>query len=165
MIDMLVLAGEGVPFAAGMVLSVVVGVPLTSVEDVALDGTVAVAPNVAAMPAALAAGVAVTVAVPETEAGVDEATGVLAAAVGVTLLVAVALILMLGDGAGVLDAGVVPVGVGGVLARIGVAPSWAITMSSSASSQLARRRSVMNCIPLEYERCHSPNGASGSRHI
>ena len=90
---------------------------------------------------------------------VGEATGVLATAVGVMLLV-VAAVGVMGDGAGVPDAVVVPVGVGVVLARMGVAPSWAITMSSSASSQPARGRNVMDEFSLAYERCHSPNGAS-----
>ncbi len=90
---------------------------------------------------------------------VGEATGVLATAVGVMLLV-VAVVGVMGDGAGVPDAVVVPVGVGVVLARMGVAPSWAITMSSSASSQPARGRNVMDEFSLAYERCHSPNGAS-----
>ncbi len=100
---------------------------------------------------------------------VGEATGVLATAVGVMLLVVavvemimlvVAAVGVMGDGAGVPDAVVVPVGVGVVLARMGVAPSWAITMSSSASSQPARGRNVMDEFSLAYERCHSPNGAS-----
>jgi len=89
------------------------------------------------------------------------AVGTLAAAlvtaVGVTLLVAVT--LLLDEGAGVPGAVVVPVGVGVVLARMGVAPSWAITMSSSASSRPTRRRSVMNEFSLKYESLHSPNGA------
>ena len=88
---------------------------------------------------------------------VGEAAGAFTAVVGVMMLVAVA--LTLGDGAGVPDAGVVPVGVGVVLARMGVAPSWAITMSSSASSRPARGRKVMNEFSLEYESLHSPNGA------
>jgi hypothetical protein len=86
---------------------------------------------------------------------VGEAAGAFTAVVGVTMLVAVS--LMLDDGAGVPDAVVVPVGIGVVLARMGVAPSWAITMSSSASSRPTRRRSVMNEFPLAYERCHSPH--------
>ena len=146
--DMLVLTGEGVPFAAGMALSVVVGVPLTPVDDVALAGIV----TVAAAPAALAAGVGEAAGVLAVTVGV---TAPLTVAVGVTMLVAVT--LMLDDGAGVPDAVVVPVGVGVVLARMGVAPSWAITMSSSASSRPTRRRSVMNEFSLAYERCHSPH--------
>ncbi len=114
MIDMLVLAGEGVPFAAGIMLSVVVGVPLTPAEDVALARTVTVAPNMVAAPAALAVAVAVTVAAPVAlVVGIGEAAGVLTTAVGVMMLVAVA--LTPNDGAGVPDAVVVVGTVDGAL--------------------------------------------------
>jgi len=113
MIDMLVLAEEGVPFAAGMALGVMVGVPPTSAEDVALAGTVTVTSDMAAAPVALVAGVAVTVAAPEIVVGIGEAAGVLTTAVGVMMLVAVA--LTPNDGAGVPDAVVVVGTVDGAL--------------------------------------------------
>ncbi len=112
MIDMLVLAGEGVPFAAGMALGVVVGVPLTPAEDVALARTVTVAPDMVAAPAALAVAVAVAAPV-ALVAGVGEAAGMLTSAVGAPLLVAVA--LTPDDGAGVPDAVVVVGTVDGAL--------------------------------------------------